>query len=476
VGIRKTIGSVRSQLILQFFSESLLVSLIALLCCFGLVQLSLPFFNDISGKSIAIPWSNPIFWSFAIGFCLITGLIAGSYPAFYLSSFRPIKVLKGTFKAGRLAALPRKALVVFQFTVSVVLMIGTIVVFRQIQHGKDRPIGYDKNNLIEISMTTPELAKNYEALQNELRGSGYIAAIAQSSVPVTADYGGTTDVNWVGKTGDNKPLFMSNRVTQEYGATIGWKIQKGRDFSNAYPTDTSALILNNAAVQTMGFKDPVDQLVKISGRDYRVIGIIDDMVKFSPYDRVKPSIFTMVRNPGGVIAIRISPQVGTSTALAGIGNVFKKFNPAAPFEFEFVDEEYAAKFSDEVRIGMLAGFFAALAIFISCLGLFGLASFVAEQRTREIGIRKVLGASVAGVWRILSKEFILLVIISLVIATPVAYYFMHGWLENYRYRVDLSWWIFALAGLIAFFLTITMVSFQAIRVALANPVRSLRTE
>ncbi|RYG29063.1 MAG: FtsX-like permease family protein, partial [Chitinophagaceae bacterium] len=246
VGLRKTIGSLRSQLVLQFFSESLMVSFISLLCCIGLVQLSLPFFNGIAGKYISIPWSNPVFWTFAIGFCLITGLIAGSYPALYLSSFRPIKVLKGTFKAGRLAALPRKALVVFQFTVSVVLMIGTIVVFRQIQYGKDRPIGYDKHNLVEVSMTTPELAKNYNALQNELRQSGYVAAIAQSSVPVTADYGGTTDVSWAGKTGENKPLFMSNRVTQDYGATIGWKIIKGRDFSSAFPTDTSAVILNTA--------------------------------------------------------------------------------------------------------------------------------------------------------------------------------------------------------------------------------------
>ncbi|WP_276500540.1 ABC transporter permease [Terrimonas pollutisoli] len=476
VGIRKTIGSVRSQLIYQFFSESLLVVFIALLFCFALVQISLPLFNDIAGKSMTIPWANLNFWLMAIGFCLITGLIAGSYPALYLSSFRPTKVLKGTFKAGRFAALPRKALVVFQFTVSVALMIGTIIVFRQINYAKDRPVGYDSDGLIEVNMTTPDLYKNYEALQTELLNSGYVRNICQSSGSVTADYGGTTDIGWKGKTGNTRPLFISNKVSYEYGNTIGWKILQGRDFSRSFSTDTAAVILNTSAIQTMGFKNPLEEAIRISGKNYQVIGVVNDMIKFSPYDQVKPSIFTLDKNGVSVITIKIAQQAGISTALNKIENLFKKNNPAAPFEYKFVDEEYAAKFSNEVRIGKLAGFFAILAIFISCLGLFGLASFVAEQRTKEIGVRKVLGATILSVWRLLSKDFVLLVFISLLIASPLAYYFMHGWLENYRYRINISWWIFALAGVIAFLLTLIMVSFQAIKAAIANPVKSLRAE
>jgi putative ABC transport system permease protein len=476
VGIRKTIGSVRSQLVSQFFSESLLVSFIALLFCLAIAHLALPFFNDIAGKTMTIPWGDPVFWLIAAGFSLVTGLIAGSYPALYLSSFRPIKVLKGTFKAGRLAALPRKALVVFQFTVSLALMIGTIIVFRQIQHAKDRPIGYNSDGLIEVGMSTSDLSKNYAALHTELLNSGYVRDMAQSSTPVTADYGGTTDVAWKGKTGDTRPLFVSNQVTHEYGNTIEWKIVQGRDFSRSFSTDTAAIILNTSAMQTMGLKNPLAEVVRVGNKNYQVIGVVDDMIRFSPYDPIKPSLFTLNKNAGTVIAISIAPQVGTSTALSKIEAAFKKYNPGAPFEYKFVNDQYANKFSSEVRIGKLAGFFAMLAIFISCLGLFGLASFVAEQRTKEIGVRKVLGATMLNVWKLLSKDFVILVFVSLLIASPLAYYFMHGWLENYTYRIRISWWVFALSGLIALLLTIVMVSFQAIKAAVTNPVKSLRTE
>jgi ABC-type antimicrobial peptide transport system permease subunit len=254
-------------------------------------------------------------------------------------------------------------------------------------------------------------------------------------------------------------------------------MSQGRDFSRSFSTDTAALILNTSAVRTMGFKDqPLGETVRVSGKNYQVIGVVDDIIKFSPYDQVKPSIFTLNKNAVTVIALKISPEVGISTALSKIENVFKKYNPASPFEYKFVNDEYNNKFSTEVRIGKLAGFFAMLAIFISCLGLFGLASFVAEQRTKEIGVRKVLGATIFNVWKLLSKDFVLLVLISLLIASPIAYYFMHGWLENYTYRVSISWWIFALAGSIAFVLTIVMVSFQAIKAAVTKPVKSLRTE
>jgi len=265
-------------------------------------------------------------------------------------------------------------------------------------------------------------------------------------------------------------------VTFGYGETIGWSVLAGRNFSENFSTDSTAIILNQSAVQLMGFKDPLNESVKLHGKDYHIIGVVADMIKFSPFDQVKASLFRISPEATNVINIRIASQTPVSNALAKIETVFKKHNPAAPFEFKFVDEEYAAKFSNEVKIGKLAGYFAALAIFISCLGLFGLASFVAAQRTKEIGVRKVLGASVFNVWKLLSKDFVLLVFISLLIAAPVAYYFMHGWLENYRYRIDISWWVFVLAGVAALVLTVAMVSFQAIKAAIANPVKSLRTE
>ena len=476
VGIRKTIGSVRKQLLFQFFSESVLVSFIAFLFCVLLASLTLPFFNQLADKTMTIPWSSMYFWLPALGFCLLTGLIAGSYPAFYLSSFKPVKVLKGTFKADRQASLPRKALVAFQFTVSITLIIGTMIVYRQIQYARDRPAGYNSNGLIEVTMRTPDIRKNYEVLQTELLGTGYVKNIARSMGSVTDDYGGTTAVNWKGKAHGTQPMLISNRVTHDYGETVGWNVLTGRSFSRSFSTDTAAVILNRSAVQLMGFSDPLNETVRLGNADYRVIGVVSDMIKFSPFTKVNPSLFTIDPGSTNIINIRIAPQVSVSNALVKIETIFKKHNPAAPFEYKFVDEEYAAKFSNELRIGKLAGFFAALAILVSCLGLFGLASFVAAQRTKEIGVRKVLGASVFNVWNLLSKDFVTLVTLSFFIAFPLAYYFMHNWLQNYEYRTTISWWIFAVAGVGALLITLATVSFQAIKAAVVNPVKSLRTE
>ena len=476
VGIRKTLGSARSQLVQQFFSESMLVSFIALMFCIVIVQLLLPFFNQITSKNMTILWTNPLFWLFAITFSLITGLIAGSYPALYLSSFRPIKVLKGSFKAGRLVSLPRKVLVVFQYTISVTLIIGTIVVFRQINYAKDRPLGYDSNGLIEVSMTTPDLHSHFEALRTDLLNTGAVAELSQSSQSVVSDYGGTTNVSWKGKTPDSRPLLMANSVSHDFGKTIGWKILEGRDFSRDFSMDTSAIILNQAAANLMGFKAPLDETVKFGGKDFRVIGVVSNMIKGSPFEAVKPSVFTINPRALNVINIKLSSHSSVSASLVKIENVFKKHNPAAPFEYKFADEQYAAKFATEQRIAKLAGFFAVFAILISCLGLFGLASFVAEQRRKEIGIRKVLGATIASVWQLLSREFLLLVVISLLIASPVAWYMMNQWLENYQYRTQIVWWIFGAAASSALIITLLTVSFHAIKAALANPVKSLRTE
>lgn len=476
VGIRKTIGSARGQLISQFFTESWLLSFSALLLCLIIVQISLPFFNAIAVKKMSIPWMNPFFWMLAFGFSSLTGLIAGSYPALYLSSFRPVKVLQGKFRAGRFSELPRQALVVFQFTISIVLIIGTMIMFRQIHHAKDRLTGYNRNGLIELNMYTPELYGHYETLRSDLIGSGAVADMSQSAGSITSDYGGTTDISWKGKSPETTPLLMANKIAHDYGKTVGWKILKGRDFSKDMSTDSAGMILNQSAVRVMGLKNPVDETVKFGGKDYRVIGVISNMIKNSPFDQVNPSFFIIDYDAVNVITIKLAPQIDTRQALHKIGAVLKKYNPGAPFDYKFVDETYAEKFADEERIGKLAGFFAILAIFISCLGLFGLASFMAEQRTKEIGIRKVLGASVANLWHLLSRQFFLLICISLFIAIPLAYYFMHNWLQDYQYRTNLSWWIFTAAGAGAIAITLLTVSYQAIKAALANPVKSLRTE
>ena len=475
VGLRKSIGSVRSQLIFQFLCESMLTVLFGLILSLILVQLILPFFNEVAGKRIGMLWTNPWFWSMAFVFSLITGLLAGSYPALYLSSFEPVKVLKGTFRPGRFAAIPRKILVVLQFTVSITLMIGIVVVFRQIEFARSRPVGYDRSGLLEINMTS-QLRSHYEALRNELLNTGAVYEMSESAPGITEDYGGTTNVSWQGKVPDTSPLLMSNKVTHEFGKAVGWKIKEGRDFSREHATDKSSVILNESAVRLMGFKNPINESVTFSGKPYKVIGVIQDIIKESPFKPVKPSFFLLGYESVTVINIKLAPEVSTGEALAKVENVFKKYNPAAPFEYHFVDDQYAKKFSDEERIGKLSGFFAILAVFISCLGIFGLASFIAEQRTKEIGVRKVLGASVFNLWKMLSKEFVLLIIFSIGISIPIAYYVMSNWLQNYEYHTDLSWWIFGVCGLGALLITLCTVSYQSMKAALANPVKSLRSE
>ncbi len=474
VGIRKAVGSLRAQLISQFFSESLLVAFVSFIFSLLLVLLILPFFNEVADKKMTILWSNPLFWLLSIGFSFFTGLIAGSYPALYLSSFQPVKVLKGTFRVGRFAAIPRKVLVVLQFTVSVILIIGTIIVFRQIQFAKDRPVGYSRDGLVIIRPFSSDFHDHFDAMRNDLLQTGLITEVAEgSSITKGSRTGG--GLGWKGKDPTITDDFMMFDVSFEYGKTAGWQFSHGRDFSRRFSTDSSGLILNEAAVKYMGLKTPVGEVITWDNKQYTVIGVTKDIVMASPYEPVKPTIFYINPEPG-FLNIKISPTASTGEALSRIENICKQYSPATPFEYKFADEEYATKFIDEERIGKLAGSFAILAIFISCLGLFGMASFMAEQRIKEIGIRKVLGASVFNVWRLLSKEFVMLVIISLLIAIPAAYYFMHNWLQNYQYRTEISWRVFATAGVGALLITLLTVSFKAIKAAIANPVKSLRTE
>ncbi|MEO6328928.1 MAG: FtsX-like permease family protein [Ginsengibacter sp.] len=487
VGIRKTIGSVRSQLVKQFLSESFLVVIISFVIAIILVTISLPWFNDLADKRMTMFWSRPYFWLGSLAFIILTSLVAGSYPAFYLSSFNPVKVLKGTFQAGRFASLPRKILVVLQFTVSITLIIGTIIVYRQIEHAKNRPVGYNRNGLLTVQIKSPDLANKFDVLSAELKKAGITAEISRSSSPVTAVWSNNGGLEWRDKDPNKGEGFGTIWIDHNYGKTIGWQFKEGRDFSPQFATDSVSdksvrgpiysLVINEAAAKYMDFKKPVGEIIKWDDYRFKIIGVIKNMLMESPYDPVRQIIYVVnYEQANACIHIRINPKVSTADALSKMESIFKKIVPSVPFGYKFADTEYGLKFTAEQRVGKLAAVFATLAIFISCLGLFGLASFVAEKRTREIGIRKVLGATIYNLWTMLSKDFILLVFIACSISIPLAYYFLNQWLQKYEYRTNISWWVFAVAIAGALVITLFTVSFQAIKAAVANPVRSLRAE
>jgi ABC-type antimicrobial peptide transport system permease subunit len=364
-----------------------------------------------------------------------------------------------------------------QFTFSIALIIGTIIVFKQIQFAKNRPVNYRAEGLISVDMSTPDLYGHYDALRSDLLATGAVDNMAESSSPTTAVYSNQIGFDWQGKDPSTLPAFGTIWVTIDFGKTIGWKIKEGRDFSKDFITDSTAMILNESAVKLVGMKeDIVGQTITFNDKKYHVVGVVKDMIMESPYKPVTPTIFMCNPENVGIVTVAIKKAVPVADALNKIEAVFKKYNPGAPFDFKFNDEVYAKKFDDQQRLGKLATFFTILATFISCLGLFGLASFVAEQRKKEIGVRKVLGASVYNLWRMLSKEFALLVFISCFIAIPLAWYYLNSWLQQYAYRTHISIWIFILAGLGALIITLLTVSYQAIKAARANPVSSLRTE
>ncbi|MDJ1480205.1 ABC transporter permease [Cytophagaceae bacterium YF14B1] len=476
VGVRKAIGSLRSQLVTLFFFESVCMAFTALVFALFVVFISLPAFNVLASKKIAIPWDNPVLWVWVIGFTLVTGGLAGIYPALYLSSFKPVKALKGTFKAGKLATTPRKVLVTVQFAISVLLIICTIVVFKQIQFAKDRSVGYSRNGLINIEASTGDLHSHFEAIKDELLQNGAIVSMAESSSPTYGINNNRDDVEWKEKDPSQKYTFGSIRTTAEYGKTIGWKVAQGRDFNLQMPTDSDAVIINEAALKYMNLEDPIGHILQFRKRSNTIIGVVKDMVMSSPYEPAKPTLYYLGGRGFDNVIIRINPATSAHESIAKIEKVCKAYAPAVPFSFSFVDQEYQKKFSTEERIGNLATVFAILAIFISCIGLFGMTSFMAEQRVKEIGVRKVLGASVLDVWALLSKEFVVLVCLSFFIAMPGAYYFMDTWLQHYTYKTELAWWIFAATGIGTLLISLITVSFQSIKAALANPVKSLRTE
>ena len=476
IGLRKTIGSFKKQLISQFLMESILVSLLAFIVAIGLSFLFLPLFNEVGEKSLQLPIKNITFWGIGLLLVLLTGLLAGSYPAFYLSSLTPLKTLRGSFRSGKSATTPRKVLVVFQYAISVVLVIATIIIYQQIEYAKDRPIGYDQNNIVSFELKEDKIDKHFDVIRQELIQSGMVTEVAATDHQIGNIYNTNGGLEWRGKDPAMTDQFYTMRVTAEFGNLIDWEITRGRDFSKEMKTDSTGFIINEAAVKYMGFDDPIGEKIGWADSEWHVVGVVEDMMNQSPYMEARPTFYVQQSNRPYIMNAKINPTVPAAKAIAKIEEIYSRFEPTVPFDYTFLDQEYAKKFDYETRIGKLVCFFALLAIFISCLGLFGLASFVAEQRTKEIGIRKVLGASVLNLWQMLSKDFVVLVLISCVIAVPIANYFIGRWLQKYEYSVEISWWVFMVAIVGAISITLLTVSYQAIKAAVVNPVKSLRTE
>ncbi len=476
VGIRKVVGATKSSLISQFLGESVLIAFISGIFALLLVQLALPAFGQLTDKKLFIDYGNIYFWLVFLGFILFTGIIAGSYPAFYLSAFNPVKVLKGSMFRKNSVISPRKVLVVLQFTFAIILIICTAIVKEQIDHARNRKTGYDMNNLV-FHYLTGDLEKNFPLVKNELIASGIASSVAKTSAPITQGWSDSWGFEWAGKAPNDKTDFDRYAEEEDLGATVGLQFVQGRDFNlRAYPTDSTGIILNESAVKVMGFKEPIGQTVKDDGRDWHVVGVIKDFILQSPYQPTKPMCIEGAKGWFNVMHIRLNNKNSTADNLKRAEAIFKKYNPEYPFEYQFIDEDYAAKFKSEQRTGTLAALFAGLTIFISCLGLFGLAAYMAESRVKEIGVRKVLGASVTSITSLLSKDFISLVVIAFVLASPVAWWFMDQWLQKYPYHVTIGWWIFVMAATASILIALITVSYHAIKAATANPVKSLRTE
>ncbi|MFK7774147.1 MAG: ABC transporter permease [Saprospiraceae bacterium] len=481
IGIRKSVGSLRHQLIYQFLAESLLVALVAFLGALIIVVLALPAFNEIAGKELFILWTSPLFWIGNLSFIIITGLLAGSYPAFYLSSFAPVDVLKGTFRLGRFAALPRKGLVIFQFTISIALIIGSTIVNQQIQYAKERPVGYERDALIMMPMMSRDFVKNYDVIRNELLQTGVVDEVAASNYSIATTRGNNDGFTWKDKDPNptNDPSFNTIRISHEYGKAVGLEFIEGRDFSRDLASDAQGVIINESALEVMGLENPIGENIQFNenyfgGNNFTILGVTKDILKGSPYEKANPSLMFLTEDKFSIAFIKMSAAASAHDALPKIQSIINRIVPSIPFEYEFVDEIFAQKFEAEERISRLSNIFSLLAIFISCLGLFGLASYVAERKTKEIGIRKVLGASVVNLWQMLSSEFIKLVLISCFVAIPIAYYFLNEWLKDYDYRIEISAWTFLWAGVGAMMITIFTVSFQTIKAAMMNPANNLK--
>ena len=475
VGIRKSVGSRRYELVLQFIGESLFISTIAFVVAIILAQLLMPYYNNMVDKKLFINYGSIEFWIFSLGLILLTGVISGSYPAFYLSSFQPVKVLKGKIQAGKGGSTPRKVLVTLQFGFSILLIISTIVIYQQIQHSKSRNLGYDQENLITVDYTE-EIGKNFRPIKLELLKTGVAKAVTKSNSPIT-DIWSNNFLGWPGKPETQKVIFSTIASEYDYTKTMGIKVLEGRDFSEDFKSDTMAIIVNKAAMDLMQLKNPIGEKLDLWGRKRELIGIVDNVLMGSPFQPVKPMFLVLDPGWAGAVTIRLEKTSDMAASLKKVEDVFKKYSPAYPFEYEFADAEFAKKFNDINMTSRLASLFALLAIVITGLGLFGLAAFAAEQRTKEIGIRKVMGASVASLVGLMSKDFSRLVIIAFVISSPAAWWLLNRFiLSQYKDRIEIAWWVFPLTGLIALVFALVIVSTQSLRAAHANPAVSLRND
>lgn len=477
VGIRKVAGALKKSLVAQFLGESILISFIAGCIAIIIVELSLPAFNQVMGKQLETGSGNINLWLSGIAFILFTGILAGSYPAFFLSSFKPISVLKGSFKKINALVTPRKVLVILQFAFAIVLIISTIIVTQQIRYAQERKTGYDKDHLVHVFIYNDMMRKNFRLIKNDLLSSGLATAVSMVQSPLTENWSSGNSLTWEGK--NPTAVVQINRYAEEGDLvkTAGMKLIEGRDIDLInYPADSTACLINVSALKLMKFNNPIGQLIYDYPTSWHVVGVIKDYIQESPYQSIKPMIIKGPKEWMGAILIKLNSNNSTAHNIAGMEKIFKQYNPAYPFEYSFTDEEYTKKFVDEQLTGKLAALFAGLTIFISCLGLFGLTTYMAENRTKEIGVRKVLGASVSSIATLLSKDFIKLVIIAIIIASPVAWWCMSKWLSGYNYHINISWQVFIKAGLLAIVIALFTISFQAIKAAVANPVKSLRSE
>ncbi|MDR6569070.1 ABC transporter permease [Chitinophaga ginsengisegetis] len=475
VGVRKVVGALRSSLIMQFIGEAMLLAFFSLVIALLVVILLLPAFNQLSGKQLSLPISQPVFWATLLGLTVLTGFVAGSYPALFLSSLNPVRVLKGSLKFGSGATNFRKGLVVFQFTLSILLMIGMFVIYRQMDYVQTKNLGYDRQNLIYIPIEGSLISK-YDVFKETAANLPGVLAISKMKETPTVIQHHKGDISWSGKDPDDVPSFADAAVGYDFIKTMHLTLLEGRDFSREFGNDSGSYILNESAVKRIGYQHPVGQPFTLGNVSGTIVGVLKDFHFNSMHDAIEPLVIRLDEKPKwGTVLVRAA-ESKTTPVLAGLAAICKNLNPEFPFTYQFSDEEYTKLYKSEQMVGQLCNYFACLAVFISCLGLFGLAMFTAAQRTKEIGVRKVLGASESNIFILLSAGFLKPVFIGMLIAFPLAWYIMNHWLEHFAYKTDLEWWIFAGAGLITIIIALLTVSFQSIRAAAMNPVKSLKTE
>ena len=476
VGVLKVVGASRFSIILRFLGESLIISFLSVILCVAIVQVSIEGFDWLTWSGLCVPYRNIYFWCGILGFTLFTGLIAGSYPAFYLSSFRPITVLKGSFKTSNNLVSFRKMLVVLQFSIAITFIICTIIIYQQIDFGSKRDPGYNRDRLAFV-YANGEINRKYASIRNELLSSATVTAVTRSNSPISYTWNGSVNYSWVGSNPNEKTWIEEFHIDNDFVETMGLKVISGREINTIkYPGDSTAILLNESAVKQMGFKDPIGQIVRNDNTNWVVVGVIKNFIVNSPFSKIPPMVLQGPKNWFGTITFRLKNKNSLAENMNKVEAIFKKYVTDYPIISAYVDEQDAQKLENERRTGIQSALFGGLAILICCLGLFALAAYTAESRIKEIGIRKVLGATVSGIIILLSKDFVKLVIISFVIAFPSAWWFMHSWLQNYTYRINISWSVFMITGLFALGIAVATVSSQAFKAAIANPVKSLRSE